>query len=176
MTLALFLRIFKLKKLLYLFLALLLPALVFVFLKYAGRNEFNIPVYFENGVLEPPSECGVAYPSPYRVPDSVWQRRSITLLDANVLVFPKEGLVLPTLKSKIEGEFGKKDVAFIETSMLTVDSATSSRLRKCVFFVDDPWETVLIDREGRIRGYYDLLSREDEDRLRVELKVLLKKY
>ena len=29
------------------FLALLLPALVFVFLKYAGRNEFNIPVYFE---------------------------------------------------------------------------------------------------------------------------------
>ncbi|MBY0433089.1 MAG: hypothetical protein K2U26_03165, partial [Cyclobacteriaceae bacterium] len=60
------------KKLLYLFLALALPGLIFVFLKMAGRNEFNIPVYYETGVTDSP--CGITYPSPYSVPDSVRKR------------------------------------------------------------------------------------------------------
>jgi len=34
----------------------------------------------------------------------------------------------------------------------------------------------LLDDQRRIRGYYDPQSREEVDRLIVELKILLKKY
>jgi hypothetical protein len=161
-----------LKKKIYLFLALLLPALLFVFLKYAGRNEFNIPVYHESGVKNP-TGCLATYPSPYVVPDSVWgSNRKVVILT----IFPKSGLDIHKLKSRIEDEFGLQDITIIEPCVEARDSARCAWLRKCVLLVNDPWETVLIDKEGRIRGYYDLLSREDEDRLRVELKILLKKY
>jgi hypothetical protein len=41
-----------------------------------------------------------------------------------------------------------------------------------VFLVPDGMNAVLIDSERRIRGYYNSLSREDMDRLDLELKIL----
>ncbi|HRG11297.1 MAG TPA: hypothetical protein PLJ08_22175, partial [Cyclobacteriaceae bacterium] len=60
------------RKFIYLFLALLLPGLIFVFLRKYGKNEFNIPVYYETGVTDAPAACGY-YPTPYRVVDSILQ-------------------------------------------------------------------------------------------------------
>jgi hypothetical protein len=42
------------KKIIYLLIALCLPALIFVFLKFFGKNQFDIPVYFKDGVEEAP--------------------------------------------------------------------------------------------------------------------------
>jgi protein SCO1/2 len=165
-----------LKKKLYLFLALLLPALLFVFLKYAGKNEFNIPVYYETGVAGVSTECGSSYPVPYLLPDSVQRGLGTGNREANILVFFKPGLDFNKLKSRMEDEFGLEEVAILEFCNSTEDSLNCVRLKKCVFLLNDPWETVLVDSKGRIRGYYDLISREEQDRLRVELKVLLKKY
>ncbi len=161
------------KKRIYLFLALLLPALLFVFLKYAGRNEFNIPVYHDKGVVQVPGGCVSSYPSPYVVPDSV---RGSDHSEVQVLVFPMAGLDIDKVRSRIEDEFGAADVALLEPCKLSADSATCARLKKCVLLVNDPYEAVLIDSKGQIRGYYALQTREEEDRLRVELKILLKKY
>lgn len=52
------------------------------------------------------------------------------------------------------GDLGKK---------ITADYLHSSRL-------------ILVDREGRIRGYYDGVSRDDVDKLILEIKVLLQEY
>ena len=78
------------KKLLYLFLALLFPALIFVFLKYAGKNEFNIPVYFDQGVEKVPGGCDRSYPAPYLLDEDNWVGQART--QANVVVFPDAGI------------------------------------------------------------------------------------
>lgn len=164
------------KKVLYLFLALLLPALVFVFLKYAGRNEFNIPVYFEEGVTNPPLGCEQNYAKPYLIANSIWPIKEGIQGQANVLVFPARGLDFNKLKSAIDEEFGPGKVWLKEACLLAKDSVTCNVWRKCIFLVEQPNQTVLMDKEGRLRGYYDLQLREEVDRLRVELKILMKKY
>jgi hypothetical protein len=45
-----------------------------------------------------------------------------------------------------------------------------------VFLLEGPRQAVLIDSQRRIRGFYDLRNRDEVDRLRVELKILLEKY
>lgn len=158
------------------FLALLLPALVFVFLKYAGRNEFNIPVYFEEGVTKPLSGCRQNYDKPYRITNAVWPGPYEIRRAANVLVFPARGLDFNKLKSAIDEEFGPGNVWLREARVLATDSVMCNVWKKCIFFVDQPNQAVLVDTEGRIRGYYNLQLREEIDRLRVELKILMKKY
>jgi hypothetical protein len=49
-------------------------------------------------------------------------------------------------------------------------------LKDCVFFLKEPYNSVLIDDQKRIRGYYKLGDRAEMDRLEVELKILLKEY
>lgn len=56
------------------------------------------------------------------------------------------------------------------------DSATWDHWCACFFFLHKPWTAVLIDSENRIRGYYSPNTREETDRMIVEMKILLKKY
>jgi hypothetical protein len=55
-------------------------------------------------------------------------------------------------------------------------SSNDEQLAHCFLFLKKPWTTILIDREKRIRGYYAPSTREESDRLIVEMKILLKKY
>jgi hypothetical protein len=55
-------------------------------------------------------------------------------------------------------------------------SAESLKLKKCVFFLNDPFDLVLIDPAGIIRGQYVAADREEIDRLLTELTILLKRY
>jgi hypothetical protein len=80
------------------------------------------------------------------------------------------------LQSVLAGEFGEGNVGLKQALLQAGDSATCGRWKKCVFLVNEPWQAVLLDQDKRIRGYYDLRNRDEEDRLRVELKILLKKY
>jgi hypothetical protein len=153
------------KKILYLFLALLLPGLIFVFLKYAGRNEFTIPSYYDTGVSSAPGECGLTYPVPYRI-------RARTT-GASVILFPaaeEDGI-----EDRLSVEFPSRRLEIVRAStQWPADSLTWAK--KCYYLTNDPYNTVLVDSAGAIRGYYDVRLRDEEDRLRVELKILLKQY
>ena len=159
------------KKLLYLFLALLLPGLIFIFLKLAGRNEFTIPIYYEDKVTDKIKGCDLTYPVPYHLPDSAW-RGGKKILTANLFIFTETGFDGNKLKSALEDEMGAGILGWIKMS---VDPAELEKW-KCTFLLQDSWQLVLVDQEKRIRGYYNPQLREDRDRLRVELKILLKKY
>ena len=153
----------------------MLPGMIFVFLKYAGKNEFNIPVYYEEGVKPPPSGCDTAYRQPYLLPEAF---RDIAgpLLEANLLIFPNQGLDFKKIHSDIKNEFGDGTVWLNDAHDLFLDSIGYNQSKRCVFLLNDPWQSVLFDNHGRIRGYYDLRLRDEEDRLRVELKILQRKY
>jgi hypothetical protein len=163
------------RKFIYLFLALLLPGLIFVFLKRFGRNEFAIPVYFEQSADSLNSVCGTHYSQPYRLPDSVlhksgWKDGTIALF-----VFPGEG--------RENGEFGRALDGFDSTEFQRIDvtrdrvgQGAYERWTSCVFMLKPPFHIVLVDAEKRIRGYYANGSREEADRLGMEMEILLRKY
>lgn len=155
------------KKRTYLFLALLLPALVFVFLKYFGSNRFDIPIYYTDSVSVA-GPCAVVK-APYVLPDSVWS------------LFPGHKAAnvaaLAGLDDEVRKEISEEIGAAVDIVLLDgMDSARLSRWRNCVFLAGPTRPSVLFDGKGRIRGYYDLKSREESDRLRVELKILLDQY
>lgn len=139
----------------------------------AGRNEFNIPVYYEMGVTDSP--CGITYSSPYSVPDSV-RKHLGNEGRVQVVFFPLPDLEFEKVKVLLNEEFGSDELILVNAQQIASDSSRYENWKKCVFFINNPWQAVLLDREGRIRGYYGASSREELDRLKLEIKILLKKY
>ena len=151
-----------------LFLALLLPALIYVFLRRFGRNEFDVPPLYQAEVSAPEGcESYGAYAAPYVVPDSV-----LTMLDwspekVNLFIvgshWSKAGL---RLMAELPGmSFAVKEVP---------DEKRVSAV--CGLLLRRPANAVMVDGSGKIRGQYDLNNREDYDRLIVEMKIMMVKY
>jgi hypothetical protein len=156
------------KKIVLLFVGLALPILVFVFLKVFGRNEFNVPLIYENGVKKIPEGCDFYYGTPYLLNDSLPQ----------ALGYPSDKLVVinfdkPSKKLKdLIGDFAP-DVVLIANPKN--QNGEDSTLVKCALLLHAPETIVLIDQQKQIRGYYTT-ERDELDRLEAELKIILKKY
>ena len=161
------------KKILYLFVALLLPVLIFLFLKYFGKNQFDIPVYYEKGVEDSlTSKCGAKIDQPYFVSDSAMA--SLQWNSGVILVTDVNAIELKATYQSIE-EKGFNDLQVFSLSNFSPPEKLIE-FKKCVLFMRKPWNAVLIDKKKRIRGYYKMGDRDEMDRLEVELKILLKKY
>ena len=157
------------KKVLFLFLALLLPVVIFIFLKFFGKNEFEVPMIYADGVSNPPSDCGIEYSKPYILHDSI---RTNFKTKSSILVVDFSGQ--PSTEMQVVREEFEKDPVEIK-SAASLNFAEEKIFRECVLLLKDPDELVLIDSKNQIRGYYQN-TREDVDRLILELKILLKKY
>jgi len=159
------------KKLLYLFLALLLPVVVFLFLKSFGRNEFSVPPLHQDSIPELASDCHYKYELPYRVPDSVMTLFAGNTRDSIYVLF-FDSTAAPAI-GRVESEFRGEPVTITEGTSL---GSHEDLIRKCILLLDEPASVVLVDHKKRIRGYYDPHDREDMDRLIVEMKIILKQY
>lgn len=175
------------RKFIYLFLALVLPGLIFIFLKKFGKNEFTIPVYFEHGI-EPDSICSLKVEGVYTIPDSVFARIGLDKKSSARIV-----VVYPFVKDDLS-EVSRVSLKYIsdnvETAIVTgIQNNPESDLKRvflnynefgplvyCLLRVEEPWSVVLIDENNHIRGFYDGSRRDEMDRLDLELSILLKKY
>jgi hypothetical protein len=155
----------KNKKSIFLGLALILPVAIFIFLKLFGKNKFDIPVYYKNGV---DSVCVTNKSRPFEVDNIV-----IKSID-----WKNQPTLLTYTPSEKELENFKHVWQEIKTSEVTSVylAADSTQWRDCLLLMRDPWKTVLVDTDRHIRGYYNLSSREETDRLIVELQILLEQY
>jgi hypothetical protein len=175
------------RKFLYLFLALALPGLIFVFLKKFGKNEFQVQTYFADG-LKPDSICSVSSPAPYHVPDSITNKIGFKNED-----FIRVTVVYPFVRDdlteigRIKSKYASDSVEVIIISgvpnnpksqipITFLDFKNFGTVVWCWLRVAEPMSVVLLDRGNKIRGYYDGSKREDMDRLDLELSILLKKY
>jgi hypothetical protein len=168
------------KKTVYLFLALLLPGIIFVFLKYFGKNEFAIPVYYQNGIDSVSVICGGDYAKPYLLPDSILQSIGADKKHARVVVFEPTQTTRTEL-NRLTDIFRPEEFTMTEVIVRQGDSFGISEIRyrrwtSCIFFIREPYNAVLVDEENKIRGYYAVDSREEMDRLILEMQILLKKY
>ena len=175
------------KKFLYLFLALALPGLIFLFLKKFGKNEFQVQTYFEEG-LKPDSVCSVSSPAPYQVPDSIVRKIGfevpMAIRVAIVYPFVKDDL---TEVGRIKSKYAQDSVEILiisgvpnnpksEIPITFLDFNNFGNLVWCWLRVAEPFSVVVLDKENKIRGYYDGSKRDEMDRLDMELSILLKKY
>lgn len=155
------------KKAIFLFLALLLPVTVFVFLKLFGKNEFAVPAFYQDKA--PVTECQFEYKAPYQVADSV-MRLLHSDVDADLYL-----LHFSQLSSRMQQEINLNEVGMVDATRIW-DTSQRAHLRKCILAVPKSEDLILVDKEGKIRGYYLSTDREEVDRLLMELEILLKKY
>lgn len=162
------------KKGLFLFLALLLPALIFVFLKMFGKNEFHVALLFQTEKPAVAAGCE-AIALPYRVKGDVLSA-VLPAKDSLALIYfvadstdAGAATELAQLKTELAGE---------PVRVTTVGQGDDrfAAWYPCVFLMRAPLDVVLVDRHGSIRGQYALADRDEADRLRTEITIILKKY
>ncbi len=186
------------KKALLLFVAFLLPVLIYLFLKSFGKNEFDVPVLFADSVSAPASCSDIQYKTPYQVSDSIvrtfqWDSTSAftvivfgsyskeeqherSIQVARLMTeFKDEALGIVQISGEnMERVYGEEKI--VVRHVIMRDSSVS-RMRNCVFFLNNTQDAVVLDKERRIRGQYTLTKREDADRLIMEeLNILFKRY
>ena len=160
------------KKSLFLVLALVLPVGIFLFLRFFGKNEFDVEPLFQTPVPVP-GECCHDYVFPYIVPNSIGQELNIQQTELTVVVFGDTKDEFSSQVNRIEEEFSADPV---RVKSWMGDESEIQFARKCILLMNDPLNFALLDREGRIRGQYDGTSLDEMDRLIVEMKIILKKY
>lgn len=168
-----------------LFLALFLPVLIFLFLHFFGKNEFDVPVLFQSAE-ELSGDCKVDYTLPYKVKsDQVGVAGGAVVLFSSGLTSEKFDDALFQL-SRLKDEFGKDapQVVIIKKGSdgfpqvqheVTLNKQDYDYERKCIFLAGDN-RMVLVDNESHIRGLYADVSLEEMDRLILELKIIFKQY
>jgi protein SCO1/2 len=203
---------------------LLVPVVIFLFLKTFGNNKYDIPVFFENGVEDPLSECNMVESGQHYIPDFTLMDQNnqirgkkemsgkITIVDFFFTSCPSICPIMSTELERVDDAFRNDDeiqifsisidpeydtpevlFEYAERHMatpgkwffLTGDKSLIYDLARCGFILPtidgegQPEEFVhsdkfvLIDGQGRIRGYYSGTNREDVDKLILETKILL---
>jgi hypothetical protein len=152
-----------------LIIALVVPIGIFIFLKFFGKNEFSIPVYYETGVDNPPGNCKRNYSSSYTVSDSLLSL--IGWKGTPTLIVADSSRAIQLGLSRVDGEFKNEIQVIYPDNKIDLDEFYT-----CDLLLQKPWSLVLLDDQRKVRGYYDLEHRDEADRLIVELKILLKKY
>lgn len=180
----------KIKQTIILLTAFVLPIGIFVFLKTMGKNEFAVEPLHQTGTMQVSTECGVAYQTPYTVPQHVladlrWSNQdSLTLYVFDNKDFDEKVVTTKLKESNTHPELQLhkilSDSARVANSEdkdpLIRDAVSIEQLQECFFILEKNKNAVLVDKQQRIRGYYDLSSREEVDRLALEIKIILKKY
>jgi len=162
----------KQQKAVFLFLALILPVCIFLFLKFFGKNEFAVtPLYVD---VPPASRegCQPIRAIPYHIPDSIKVQLPFDN-DSLVVVYVGE------LTNESSNQLNRIDTEFKQfpVGVLQLPDDDKARYWKnCIFFLYNPFDLVLLDSKGMIRGQYESASREEMDRLLTELSIILKQY
>ncbi|MEP2671367.1 MAG: hypothetical protein ABJH04_20355 [Cyclobacteriaceae bacterium] len=171
------------RKGLLLFLALLQPVIIFLFLHFFGKNEFEVPVLYQTED-DLPGNCEMEYSLPYTV-----KSEKVDVADGAVILF-SAGLTNEMFDnalfqlSRLQDEFGEDSPQIIVLKKngnelpavdgeIIVDEYDFEQ--QCVFLANAN-RIVLVDTEGHIRGLYPNASLKEIDRLILELKIIFKQY
>jgi hypothetical protein len=157
-----------------LIIALILPIGVFMFLKFFGRNQFEVqPLFQERSDV---IDCAGEYQFPYVIPDSISHQWKIKEYELTVVPFvhgDSSDRETSAHLRRIEEEFSGYS---IQIKPMGENDTLANKIRSCVLLMPESTSVVLVDRAGSIRGQYDGSSLDEMDRLIVEMKIILKKY
>ncbi|SMD33138.1 hypothetical protein SAMN04488029_1503 [Reichenbachiella faecimaris] len=191
----------KKTKSIFLFLILILPVLLYLFLQGFGKNQFAIPIYFQSGIVTPLEGCESSVSGqPYQLNEAALNvlvgekvsPRGITVYELGNSDSDKLRNNMYTFLEKYKG---RKDITLVSIRAQRDTLFTPSRydawkrfnlpdsnlmkLGRCILQLDLNSQMkadsglVLVDQNRQIRGYYDPMILKEIDRLNTELFILL---
>jgi len=173
----------NLRKVLFLIAALVVPSLIYIFLRGFGNNKFEIPIFYEDGVsIEGCNTSSSAH---------LVQFENYTLHGAQLFYFPQwvnDDEFYRQCNRIREKQPNVIFTAIADSTNYTVfgnllmvsDEAHLYEIANCSLVlgqevaISNPIynQLVLVDAKKRIRGYFNGNELEDMDRLDVELDIL----
>lgn len=162
----------KPQKTIFLFLALILPIFIFLFLRYFGKNEFAVQPLYVDVYPEARMGCVTAQTLPYHIPDSIRIQLPLQQDSLVIVSFGEVNAESVNQMNRITEECKHDPVELLPLKK----SNKTIFWKECIFFLKEPFDMVLVDRSGAIRGQYVSNDREEIDRLITELTIILKKY
>ncbi len=186
------------KKAVLLFLTIGLPVVIFLFLKGFGNNQYTIPVLYEQGLGDSLSTPCLDQKKQQYVVNNELIPEGMKIIHFERL----DGPVLKTRLEELERVqdvfYNDEDISlntFVNANTISVtdiqdydqriqfldgfwkkselDSTSWANLKYCAMAMTNlDNRVVLIDKKNRIRGYYNILEREETDRLILELRIL----
>lgn len=158
----------------FLLLALVLPVLVFTFLKFFGKNEFVVEPLFQTDESKLPPGCA-GINIPYNVPDSAYLALKQKHEEDSLLVIFYEGTANDVKAS--DGQLIRlAEYLQLDTGVGFMRISEKSKSMECTLLLNAPLDLVLLDDQKRIRGQYNSNDRDEVDRLMTELDIILKRY
>ncbi|TRX61738.1 hypothetical protein FNH22_02875 [Fulvivirga sp. M361] len=168
----------KVVQAIFLLLILIVPVVIFLFLKTFGDNKFFVPVYHQDGVTARFDDCDFAEGT-FTVPlnNKNNQKANITVFFEETADFTSQELV--NISKRLKATFSKHISfnAFGEASseqgeMIKSEQSELKKRMHCNFATDTLNQFILHDQKGYIRGYYNN-DLDEIDRLIVEIKIVL---
>jgi hypothetical protein len=162
------------KKFFFLLLALIVPVLVFTFLKFFGKNEFTVVPLYQTTESKLPPDCPEVN-VPYFISDSVYSLLKQGHEGDSLLILLYESRS-KDLKAS-EAQLIRVQESFqlgsgLGLNRISVDDKSLS----CSLLLQSSLDLVLVDAKKRIRGQYNSNDRDEVDRLMTELDIILKRY
>ncbi|MCE2733315.1 MAG: hypothetical protein O9302_06875 [Cyclobacteriaceae bacterium] len=178
------------KKALLMAVAMFLPISIFLFLKFFGKNEFVVEPLFQQNDSTSVLLCNKPITYPYKIAiqqlDTLLENNKATL---TALSFSDDEDRLKDFAERVQEKFTKSEISLYQVKsdslipnrtskfeIIRLDKARIEEVKSCVFLLSGLNNLVLVDREGNIRGQYQLGNLDEEDRLLVETTIILKKY
>jgi hypothetical protein len=162
-------------KIIFLFVALLLPACIFVFLKIFGKNEFAVAPLFQTEAPVLPSACGQAT-TPYVVSSGDVSDFLDNSDSLGIIFFAKDSVVASSTRKTFAQLKELYDKDPVSLSMRWPAPGRFDSAFHCIFAMKMTKDIVLIDNHGLIRGQYESTDRDEIDRLKTEITIILKRY
>lgn len=168
-------------------LTLVVPALVYVFLKSFGENRYALPFFYQD-------EIAVAGCADFTSPHSVdlagvdFADRQFTFLLISDKPEADKVKALNRIVTKFDGgrlvilRSDTSDVHELDTRLFSREKLDS--IASCILFLEQNFDSdvqmedriVLVDRNHHIRGYYNIDEFDELERVDVEIKILLQEY
>ena len=182
------------------FVVLGIPVLIAVILKFFGESQFEIPIFYMDGISN--SECGLEQMDQYYLTSIDTQEGNLFSFEGNITIVYFQSqlnnyaktidlelsrMMLTKamgngLKICVISDSDYQEVAGSETeqTVLEYNSNALIQIANCKLLLpkseignDISYETItLIDDSGRIRGYFDGKDEEEFDRLSAEIDIL----
>lgn len=173
-------------KIFFLIVALVVPSLIYLFLRGFGENQFSIPIFYENGISIAPcntnnDESHFVLFEDYKLENAQlfylpkWVNDNNFYSQSNRIKI-KHPLVTFTAisDSSFNNSLGSLLLVADEEQLFSIANCAlvlgqDSAISKPIYN-----KLILVDRQKRIRGYYQGNDLEDMDRLDMELDILSK--
>ncbi|MDH5599445.1 MAG: hypothetical protein OEY34_09980, partial [Cyclobacteriaceae bacterium] len=162
----------------------ILPATVFIFLKFFGTNRFDVPIFYEKSVDTSFTDCPEAklpyYLAPPENSNQSLYSGSISILTFNFRNDENHAKELQRICERYDSNEHVKILTLTDDDFkgcsenIVLSQEEFNSYLNCKLYTTEKNLAIVIDGISRIRGYYNLQDRKETDRLFTEISILEK--